>query len=563
MKKLLILVLLGMFIFGLIGGVNAACTDNCQGSVSLIKDLGNLNSDVNLNLIGGTHGVDDYVKVYYNNVLQGGACAAADRCFTEGSVVGSVSGFSQTFSDLGVNSIELKLVDSGYGHTRMPGSITSGGLSLYTIYDSSDHTGFWFLENSICEGFSGIVCYRLSGEDYGIRGISPGYPADQTNSITFSYCLAGTEGVAQCGNGIDEDCSGADLACSVCTPDCLAEAAATACGQDVLDDGCGGPCAGFVGENSSSCNPSFSCSPLGTCVEVGEAYWVDMLGNNISIAQMGDTVQMAAAGVNVSGVEANFTIEIGASFVWYNPITWFGSGEIKTSISEHYTINHTDDHRFTVDISELGILKESEKLSIEDPDDYIPTLEIITPSCGDMANVGEDLEIKINSTDIDDLINGTVAFNGTIIENLTNGLNTFYHRPTAAGEITLTATLYSRGITYSNSTNIIVKNESAVGKFAAACIDYPAPEEYFTNSTVRFSAESTSGVICDGTSCDILPLNSSSLRYNWTFPTTPVANRFIRGNESMDSNMTVPPYLFYVSFDSSGRHPAKLDVQVI
>ena len=120
------------------------------------------------------------------------------------------------------------------------------------------------------------------------------------------------------------------------------------------------------------------------------------------------------------------------------------------------------------------------------------------------------------STDIDDLINGTVAFNGTIIENLTNGLNTFYHRPTAAGEITLTATLYSRGITYSNSTNIIVKNESAVGKFAAACIDYPAPEEYFTNSTVRFSAESTSGVICDGTSCDILPLNSSSLRYNWT-----------------------------------------------
>jgi len=377
------------------------------------------------------------------------------------------------------------------------------------------------------------------------------------NSCPVSYSWKKIE---TCENGCS---NGACVTCDSSYPQSLIDF--TECGAPVVN-GCGVASPTLIGKNSSSCDPGFSCSPIGTCVEVGEAYWTDVLGNNISEAQFGDTVQMMAVGVNVNESDANFTIEIGATFTWWKPATWFASGSIETTASQYYTIQHQGDHQFNVDIPELGINnKESEVLEVHDStqDDSTPTLKIITPSCGDIADVNEVLQIQVNSTDTDDLINGTVTFNDVVIENLTNGLNTIDYIPTEDGEIALRATLHSRGSTYTDSVNIIVQDESQVAKYAAACIDYPAPNTISPTNVVEFSAESTRGVICNGTICETLLPSNSSLQYNWTFPTSQDYSQVIMGNGSLDSIADVPPYLFNVTFSSSGRHPARLGVTVI
>jgi len=94
-----------------------------------------------------------------------------------------------------------------------------------------------------------------------------------------------------------------------------------------------------------------------------------------------------------------------------------------------------DDFYFTVDGETVETPLEINLTRKDDP----MTLEVKSPACGSYFNESEEVKIEIRANDKDDLIEGTVKIENTVIANITNGVTKFNYTFDGPGNITLVA----------------------------------------------------------------------------------------------------------------------------
>jgi hypothetical protein len=308
-----------------------------------------------------------------------------------------------------------------------------------------------------------------------------------------------------------------------------------------------------------------NCDELGTCFSINDPIWTDLSDNPITTADLGDTVKMTVVGQNLSTSSANYSIyENAEGRIWWNPITWFTGENLMDSIaSSNYTFLKKGKYKFKVEIPEFEIINESSILEVSDEVNDSPfSLDLISPSCGSNFTIGTTIQIQINITDLDDLIDGELKINGLNVANLTNGLNEIEYLFDSSGEYSILVGATSRAKTLKEISNIMIVDSSSDERYTAACIDSPNNLASFTNYSVRFIAESTRAIDCTENPCQIIipgGEGSEKIQFNWTFPNDEGMSQFISRGNLTDKN----PSNFKANFKSAGFHKAILEVRFL
>ena len=300
-------------------------------------------------------------------------------------------------------------------------------------------------------------------------------------------------------------------------------------------------------------------------INLEEPFWTDLSDNPITTADLGDTVKMTVVGQNLSTSSANYSIyENAEGRIWWNPITWFTGENLMDSIaSSNYTFLKKGKYKFKVEIPEFEIINESSILEVSDEVNDSPfSLDLISPSCGSNFTIGTTIQIQINITDLDDLIDGELKINGLNVANLTNGLNEIEYLFDSSGEYSILVGATSRAKTLKEISNIMIVDSSSDERYTAACIDSPNNLASFTNYSVRFIAESTRAIDCTENPCQIIipgGEGSEKIQFNWTFPNDEGMSQFISRGNLTDKN----PSNFKANFKSAGFHKAILEVRFL
>ncbi len=338
-----------------------------------------------------------------------------------------------------------------------------------------------------------VVCNDSDGDHYNITSTNPvcGSVFDCNDSN-----LAVHPGATEiCGNGIDEDCSGSDLAC--------------------------------------------------TSASASGANWTDMNGKVITRANNSDTVRLVLKlnGATI-GADVSFTLEdtTGGGHNWIYNATNPLIGKIgsdgnavavwKVVSSGSYVFHALGNNSGTLTVSSSS-------------DDSLMNIEILYPACGDRVTKGETKTIVINVSDVDDIISGALKINDNVVGNINNLVSSINYTFTTSGNIKIVLEgNNSRGISKKHVSNVMVVDESAGvgGVYVSACVDKPKSNSLVSENPVRFIASGSSGVkaIVRSSSGDesTFSLPSSRFFLNWSFSDGSVYNTNTNGSDVLSYNFT-------------------------
>ena len=294
--------------------------------------------------------------------------------------------------------------------------------------------------------------------------------------------------------------------------------------------------------------------------------WLDMNGDIISSANVGDTVQMVATGLG-SGTFEVFEEDDG--FIGF---LFGGDDEIKSvdgvadgdDVVGLWTITQED----LEPTSDYGEFKfeiggdVSEDLAIDtDEDDDPMNVTILSPVCGSDFDEGEVVPIEVGAFDSDDLITGSVTIDGTVTP-FSNGGVSFYYTFDTPGDYQVVAEgVNDKGEKSRSISNIMVLDRAGDmyidGVYSASCIDKPEDFSNIQGNVVEFDASSTRAIkVISGAINEILP-GSTDLNFYWSF--LPDGRTY--GMQYVGTGNSLA-YKFITTFASSGDNSATLSIKV-
>jgi hypothetical protein len=345
----------------------------------------------------------------------------------------------------------------------------------------------------------------------------------------------------------------------------------TTCGDGVINSGevCDGADLGGAtclsrGYFSGSLACSAGCMVYDTtgCSDpIGSVYWADADGNAIQSANFGDTVLMYVVGKNSGSFDiyeddavSDDSIQMGiAGRIRAN--AFVGEWTIPSMSALSVMTADFDDFKF-----EIGGTW-SDSLSISGVGDSNMTVELISPSCGAYYDEGDVVEIIVEASDLDDVIDGGIMVDGDIVETFSNGRIVFDHVFSIPGDVSVVVTASNdRGKVSRDFSNIMVLDKEAGsyvdGKYVAACILSPEDSSYISGHNVSFDASTTRAIdVVGGVINEILP-GSTRLVWEW---------RFMPDNKKMhfENDASEDPYNFVINFPIAGHNYADLKVDLM
>lgn len=162
---------------------------------------------------------------------------------------------------------------------------------------------------------------------------------------------------------------------------------------------CGGP--GGICTKDDEC-VSGICSG-GICGGIENIRWANLLGEEISKTDLGDTVRMEVGGVALLGQAINYTI-FKESFTIWNPFTWFASDAMVDTIDAlSWTTIESGKFYFKAKVG--GIELQSDLLIVSSTEDNaLPIANITFPLDIYQAEVNSTIPFAQGSIDEDDLL---------------------------------------------------------------------------------------------------------------------------------------------------------------
>lgn len=300
-------------------------------------------------------------------------------------------------------------------------------------------------------------------------------------------------------------CSSEGVCCAIQTCASLGKSCGT------WSDGCGG---------TLNCN---SPCPIGTSCDIssgtcnGKIYWANINNNQITSADVGDSVYMMMLNTGASpGTVANFTIKeetSGTDIIRSNPITGIvdSNKNVKAKwliTSNDYSLTTThDNYKFTINLSNT-LYKSNLGLSIKgNSNNKIPNAKIINPIIDSKNISGININFNAILSDEDDDLNAIWDFgdgNITTITNCLSGNNcniTHKYSTSGAKIITLTAKETDRGQEAKDYTRILIYSE---GINVYAIISSPLPLENIINTRIiKFNGSNSYVSNCTLGSCPV------------------------------------------------------------
>ena len=295
--------------------------------------------------------------------------------------------------------------------------------------------------------------------------------------------------------------------------------------------------------------------------------WKDMSGNDISIANLGDSVRM----VMTNSLTGEF--EVWEEDVWPNaddpirvdddviPGVVEGSDirGVWTITEEDFgpgkTIDH-DDFYFKIEGA------KSSYLAVDlDEEDEPMTVNIIAPSCGMDFDEGDTVTIDVVAADDDDLIDGTVTVDGFVVPFSNGGVTFDYTFNTPGNHQVVVEAINTRGKRNRDIASVMVLDRSGAsyvdGIYVAACIDKPKDFSDISGSIVEFDATGTKGIkVVAGVPSDFLP-GSQYLDFYWSF--FPDGRKYGEKYAGTGNSLA---YDFITEFAISGDNSAVLRVEL-
>lgn len=286
-----------------------------------------------------------------------------------------------------------------------------------------------------------------------------------------------------CGNGIDEDCSGADLACP----------AAPSCNINKTIPASSCKCAGTTYTSGYCCDYGYSPTAC-TYGKVNTAYWAKMNDQFTNQTDLGDQVKLVLTGSELGGREINFTIYKDSGL----PFGWFDS-KIAVSSGLAYTIWNASSpgtYYFKANPADnpTNIIKSGNLQVSSSESNSAPVVNILTPNNGEIYFTGESIHFSASITDEDDTHSYTWQLgDGSTKSGTSSDLNNtdFSYSYSTAGQknINLNAT-DARGLSSTDRRSIIIINSTDLF-YIFAHIDSPLWGDNFPGGLVTFNANSS------------------------------------------------------------------------
>ena len=424
------------------------------------------------------------------------------------------------------------------------------------------------------DGYTGLDSY------YSLLGTCTNAFSSGREKLCSSFSILGSEddacdgdsgsnpgNVEICNNGKDDNCDGViDEGCSYCG-DGIRDVPGEACD---INDFSGETCADspqYTG-GPLSCSDSCTIDYRGCELYVEPRnYWANMDGDEIIVADLGDTIQMIAESV----ASGTFEIREDDPYIPFisddDDIRDVDGSSDGVNLVGVWTITQDDldktsDHDefyFEVD----GRRSEYLEIGSEKSDD--PTTIVIEgdAKCGDSFDEGESVNINITARDSDDVIVGMITIDGETVKEFSNGFFSLTYVFDTPGDIQIvveTNTLGGNG----NSKKRVISNvmvlakegESYVdGSYVAACIVEPKDFSNIPSGKVNFDVSNTKGIrVTDGVPVDLVP-GVDEFSWFWTFHPGAVERNFEKSTERF-------AHIFTAEFPVPGVNTAELRVEV-
>ena len=404
--------------------------------------------------IGGSYSAtqnDDEVYYCYNASKQGiyefgGVYGYAWNCTglpagTCGTctVLNKVNKITGTFGcPIGFTSVQIR------GRDSVDNSMWFCYKTLGSIYNYSVAGGASFV-NSSCTDTQNDSCGPWGNSFPNILG-GKRCPGDNATNIEVKYTWVQSPGACNFDVG--------DTFC-VCTK-------GSCSGKQCGTDGCGLSC--------GTCSGGYVCSEEQTCVNdtsIRTTTWKNLNGENISSANINDTVLMYVPGENLLNKLINYTIYEKRSLFG---IDWLWSDyRLAQSASYGYSIfklNQTNTPLyFFARIEVDNIENQSNDLDVDGVNDFRPLVKITSPNNYYLTSVNYSINFTHSSSDEDDLLKLTWDFGDGTNESyynyslgLTSGLGNTKNNYSTGGiyTVTLTASEMTRDKKTSDSKLIYV-----------------------------------------------------------------------------------------------------------
>ena len=295
----------------------------------------------------------------------------------------------------------------------------------------------------------------------------------------------------------------------------------------------------------------------GSCVNV---YWTNMNGDKISEADFGDTIRVVMTDTSFVG-DFNIFEEDG---LFDDPIKTITGNIIDGNLVAEWTIKQEDldktsdydGFRFVVD----GEMSEKLKINLIGSDSPM-SIAISSPNCGLHFDEGENVEIIIDASDEDDIINGTISISGNIIGSFSNGGVVFNKVFDSPGNSQIIAEgTNSRGDRARAISSIMILDKDGGsyvdGQYIAACILKPKDFSYMDESLVEFDASTTRAVkVTNGVLDLLIPDEGDTFSWYWRFMPENIVREFV-------SVSNPSAYRFTAEFPIAGDNSASLRVEI-
>ena len=288
-------------------------------------------------------------------------------------------------------------------------------------------------------------------------------------------------------------------------------------------------------------------------------FWTDMSGNEINAAEFGDTVRMVKLGSG-SGVfdikEKDLIMDDNIRTVNGSVIDGGFVGEWRITADDmKKTDGDFDKFYFKVD----GVISDYLSINTHGKDDPM-TVNIISPKCGSYYDQGDNVIVKINAFDNDDVINGLLTIDGESVAEFQNGVFELNKTFNVAGNSQVVVKVTnSRGEKARMISNIMVleKNGSHYvdRNYIAACISKPKDLSRINGSVVEFDASSTRAIkVVNGNLVKMIP-GKDKFSWYWKFMPENIKRELLNTKDKL-------AYQFTAEFSISGDNSASLRVEI-
>ncbi len=290
---------------------------------------------------------------------------------------------------------------------------------------------------------------------------------------------------------------------------------------------------GLAGMNSHVSNGEDKNYLVKVCCKSGvgltNVVWQNLRGEEITDADLNDTVKLVAtgSGLDKAGTKFIITQKRGGIFDRFIPDKRIDT-LTSTSGVAIWKATQPGEYKFKSVLLNTQEELESVILNVSNViNNTSPVIEILFPACNYSLFLGETIKPSLKLDDPDDYISGTLDLgDGTRIFIDSLGANSTYeHTYTRPGNMPLVlVTSNERSRTIKRVSNIMVIDGSSPGRYLAACVDKPEDLSYIPDAEVRFIAKSTRAIEyipVSGVPNSISGINNldieSVLRETWKF----------------------------------------------